>query len=367
LLSDTAYPYILALNLVAIAFKLVREFRGHDMGYLYLEYLADYDLGFIRRGLVPELLSWIAPRLTWFDVKVFAVVLALSTLIAYGAAYAIRFGLRRNEWPLLVVAVASPCVFKNFAYDFARLDGVGFIVACLALALPLGRFYVPALALLSAVLLLVHEALLLTCLPAIATIAVLRKMAAPPVPMRSWWPDFIAVVAVLAVFGLIYRFGNAGVPPDVFLAHLHSRAVDPFYDRIFIWYSSVADNVAAAAQSEYLRAQLRSIPLYLLIIAVHVPLLMWVRGLIRDEHIRGAAALLCGAGAVTLGFCVIAVISHDRARFFAQWIAYLVLVALAVRPPQSSGDDLAPLRTPVAVAAAWAMTVMPRVGLMTPF
>src|SRR5262249_11900054 len=152
------YPMIIALSIAVLVVRVAKEFVFHDMRLIYLEYLVNYDLGFVRRGLVPQVLSFLTSQLTHFDVKIFAVIVLSLTFAAYAVMYATRFGLNRRELPLFALTVASPAVFKNFACDFARLDIFGCLVAIVALALPVGRWFSFLVSALCCLLVLIHEA-----------------------------------------------------------------------------------------------------------------------------------------------------------------------------------------------------------------
>ena len=366
-LSDRCYPLILALGGVVLLVKLVREVITHEMAYLYLEYLVDYEFGFIRRGLAGELLSLALPRLTHVHVKVLAVATIAMAFGAYLAMFARRFGLRRRELPLLVCTIVSPCVFKNFAHDLPRLDVLGFLGAILALWLPVNRAYSLTLGAVCCLLGVLHEGQFLTYVPVIAAIAALRLLAQPDRPTGLPWREVLALLAILVTFLLVLRFGGADVPQDVFLAHVRAKAVDSVIDRTFIWYTDIAGNMRVALTAQYLWPQLYRSPVYLLILVAHLPLLCLVRGELRDAPRQLRAALWVGLLAVTAGGLVMSMIGHDRARFFANGLTGIILIVHAVRLVRPQADpELDSLRTQPAMAAAWVLAVFSRVGLMTP-
>lgn len=366
-LSERSYPFVLALGLAWIAGRLLIEFNRHNMAYLYLEYLANYDLGFIRRGLVPEILSLATPRLTHFDVKIFAVGMICVTLAAYVAMFARRFGLTQRELPLLALTIVSPCVFKNFVFDFARLDILGFLGAVVALALPLNGVYSIALGAMCCILILIHEAQFLTYIPAIVAIAAIRLSASPGYAFGRYpWREAVALAAIPVTLAIVLRFGGADVPADVFLAHLRAKASDPVIDRIYIWYIDASQNMQLALDPDHLWRQLRSGPKYLLILLAHLPLVLYARALAAGAAPRVRILFWLAVCAITLGFLIMATISHDRARWFANWIAGLLLVVHAIRMARPADRDDLALRSHAAVAAAWFLAWWPRVGLFTP-
>jgi hypothetical protein len=367
-LTSRAYPYILALGASVLVYQLVRQFMSHDMAFIYLEYLANYDLGFIRRGLVPELLSFAKPQLTHLDVRIFAVITIVFALVAYVAMFAAQFGLTARELPLLACTIVSPCVFKNFAFDFSRLDIFGFIGTVIALALPVNCIFSFALGAMCCVLGLIHEAQFLLYIPVIAAIAALRLLAHPDY-FRKYlpWREATAGMAVVFTMVAVIALGNAKVPPHIFLHHIQTRASDPVIDRIFIWYSSVGDIALHASQPPLLWQQLQQSPKYLLIFLAHMPLLQLAGRHLKVMPLNRRAACGLGLAAVTLGFLVLFAISHDKARWFANWLTGIILIVHAIRMTHPSADPaLDTLRTPLALVAAWTLAVISRVGLFAP-
>jgi len=364
-LSPRAYPFILALGAVLIVIRLVHEFSAHDMSFKYLEYLPTYDFEFIRRGFIGHLLSLGLPQLTHLHVKTFAVALVCVTIAAYCAMYAFRFGFSARELPLLACTVASPAVFKNAAYDFGRLDICGFLVGVLALALPLNGLYALVLGALCCVLMLIHEAQFLTYVPVIAAIAAIR-MAATGRLLRHWLSSALAVAAILVTFLLVLRYGSPEVPPAEMLARLKLRAADPVVDRVFLWYIGPVTNLIAASQPDILWPHVLRIPKYALLLLAHLPLLIfaWRETAALPKATRTMALL--GFAAVTVCVAAMFVLSHDKARWFANWLAGMILVMHAVRLVRRPDDPDPTLQTPLAVAAAWLMAAISRIGLMTP-
>jgi hypothetical protein len=367
-LTSHAYPYVLTLGVSVLFYQIVHQFMSHDMAFIYLEYLSNYDMGFIRRGLVPELLSHIKPQLTHLDVRIFAAIAIALALAAYITMFAARFGLTARELPLLTCTIVSPCIFKNFAFDLGRLDIFGFMGAIVALSLPVNRIFSIALGAMCCVLGLIHEAQFLLYIPVIATIAALRLLVHPDY-FRKYlpWREAITGLAIIVTVATVIVFGAAKVPPDVFLHHIQTRASDPVIDRIFIWYSGVSDIALHASQPHLLWQQLLRSPKYLLIFLAHAPLLWLGRLHVKAMPFSAKAASALGLAALTLGFITLFAISHDKARWFANWLTCVILLVHAVRMTHP-GADLAQdtLRTPLALVAAWTLAVLPRVGLFAP-
>jgi len=107
--------------------------------------------------------------------------------------------------------------------------------------------------------------------------------------------------------------------------------------------------------------------MYLLIALAHVPVLMVTQPKSRGCPMAVRVALCIGFAVVTAGFLLLFTISHDRARWFANWFAGLILLvhaAYLVLPEKHQALDA--LRSPKAVAAGWALAVISYVGLMAP-
>lgn len=369
LVSPSAYAAVLAVALALIAYRLIHEFQTHDVRYLYMEYLATYrDFGFIRRGLVPQLLSYPFPHLTHLHVRIFSVAIVCAALAGYVATYARCFGVTARELPLLAFTIASPAVFKNFAFDFSRLDVFGFFAGLVALALPVSGAYPFFIGGACCIAILIHEVQAITYVPAVFCVAALRVAAASPsLRRRDVATAAIVAIAIAITFALTVAYGTPDVPPDEMLARLRGLAVDPFFDRVFLWYVGPVQHMAAASDPALLRKQLVRLPSYALILGVHLPLFAYA---LRIAHpARASLRWIAGIGstAVTAGLLALLVTSPDRARFTADWLTCLILILHAlclVHPPGER--ERGTLLTRSALAAAWLAALVPRLGLMTP-
>ena len=367
-LSDRRYPLILAIGGALLCWKVIREVRTHDMAYLYLEYLANYQFGFIRRGLLGELLSFAGPKLSHIDMKIIAVAMIVITMAAYVAMFAVRFGFDRRHLPLLVCTIVSPCIFKNFAHDLARLDILGFLGAVVVLWLPVNRVYALLVGALCSLLIVIHEGQILTYVPVIGVVAMLRLLHAAG-----------AAAAQHSLAGSA-RCNRSSGPRRCWLcvsgqpmsrptlsSNIYAAAPSIPSSIEFIWYIDGTGNMLLAMSADHLWAQVRRSPMYVLILLAHVPLLGVVKTQIKGAPLILRAAVRGGILLVTAAAAVIFVISHDKARWFANWLTGLVLIVHAVRLARPDVDpDLGALRTPAAVGAAWVLAILARVGLMTP-
>ena len=107
--------------------------------------------------------------------------------------------------------------------------------------------------------------------------------------------------------------------------------------------------------------------MYLLIALAHVPLLLVAQPKSPGRPLAVRTALWIGFTVVTAGFLLMFTISHDKARWFANWFAGLILLvhaAYLVLPEKHQALDA--LRSPKAVAAGWTLAVISYVGLMAP-
>lgn len=367
-LTDRGYPYILALGFALIVYQLIWQFAFRDLSFLYFEYLANYDFGFIRRGLIPEIFSVLKPQLTQLDVRIFGVATIAVALGAYVAMFAAKLGLSARELPLLACTIASPCLFKNFAFDLGRLDVFGFLGAIIALTMPVSGFYSLGLGLMCCVLGVIHEAQFLLYVPVIATIAALRLLAHTDYfKNRMAWREALAALTVAVSMFLVIQFGNGKVPPDVFMEHIRAKANDPIVERWIIWYGSVQQNMYASNVPVRLWWQVTRLWKYALIILAHLPLLSLLRAHQRSAPRASCIALALGIAAATAGFAIMCVIAEDRGRFFANWITGLILIVHAVRMTQPDANrNLDVMRTPLALVAAWVLVSITRVGVFRP-
>jgi hypothetical protein len=294
LLSPAAFPWIISLNLAYLAAKMSAQF-GNDawLSHLYLEYLVDYEFGFVRRGLVAQLFSSCVGTFGYLEISLFGMILIVITFVSYWLFNARAYSRRTLRLALAAITIASPCLFKNWTHELTRLDIFGILAGLCVLSAPVTRFYVPLVAVICSCLILIHEAQFLVFVPAIIGICALRLHCS-----GSRWHRGVLIAGVvgglivLATFWLVVREGNADVPPSVLWAYVQSKAVDPVVDRVFIWYSKPSENMSAAAEAELLWQQLLNVPDYLLLLLLHLPLFIYIVSMTKRMDATGRGIIL---------------------------------------------------------------------------
>jgi hypothetical protein len=369
LLSPSAFPWIISLNLAYLAAKMYAQFANDSwLSHLYLEYLVDYEFGFVRRGLVAQLFSSCLGTFGYLEISIFGVILIVITFVSYWLFNTRAFSRRTLGLALAAITVASPCLFKNWTHELTRLDIFGILAALCVLSAPLTRFYVPLVAVICSCLILIHEAQFLGFLPVIIGICAWRLHCSGFGRCRAVLiAGGIGGLIVLATFWLVVREGNADVPPSVLWAHVQSKAADPVVNRVFIWYSNPSENMSAATDAKLLWQQLLNVPDYLLLLLLHLPVFIYIVSMTKGMDATGTGIILATTAVVITGALIIIAISHDRARWFSNLLSCFVLLAHAIAAERAeSKAGVTVLESAPSVAALWIMTVIPKGGTLTP-
>ena len=369
LLTSQAYPFILALVVIILCVELLRAIFFGSIDFLYFEFLADYNLGFLKRALVPHLVSLVWPQVSQAHMRfVFAVVILLA-MTTYLAAFFRDFGRTRASLPVLVFVFGSPFFFKNYIYDFGRLDVFGCIGATLALLAPVGGLYLPVLFIFSSALILVHEVQAATYVPLIVMIGLLRSHGERKL---SWTATALAVPFGLTVpltLFLVIQFGNARVPEPVLLEHFRARALDASMEHAWLWYATIEQQAIGAWDPRYLWGQFISLPKYVYLAVIHWPLAFHMKKLVSGmEDRRARFGVITGLSVISLLYVMMLCISWDRARFFANWGTSLLLATHAIAQlGHAAKSDTDIFQSRAAVASAWLVALTPFVGMIIPF
>lgn len=334
----------------------------------YLHFLVDYRFGLIRRALVGAIAGLFFPRVPILAVFVFGIIAVLLAVLLYLILFRKDFGFRRETMPLFAMVVGSPFFFKNFFYNLGYFDVLGCIVALCALLLPVNAFY-PLLVVASCVaLIFVHHIHFLLYVPTIIFITLVRQGTASGRfdPMRAAWAAALFLVPV-AAFLLILAHGTPQVSEATFLAHMRARAIDPFNEQMAdIWYRTMPHEFHDTI--EELPHNLLQAPLYFLVLALHWPLIRFARASLDALGARLERLLAIGGLAtITASYAVIFVMVYDYSRWFSSWAVCLWLTVHAVRRMPSAAANSLPPERPRNLLLAWLVSIVPRIGTVTPF
>ncbi len=339
-----------------------------DVQFLpYPHFLVDYSFGFIRRGLVGVITALILPQVPVTAVFVFGAVSVLVALGLYLLLFRRAFGFSLQTLPLLVLVVGSPFFFKNFFYNLGYFDVLGCIVAICALLLPVGAAYPLVLAAASVALILIHHIHLLLYVPTIAFIVLVRYGAAGGRlhPQRLIWCGAL-LLCVGAAFLFVMAHATPPVPEATFLAHMKARALDPFHEAYAsVWYRTPGQEWHDSLAK--LPGNLMQTPLYLLMLAAHWPLLRFFRQTITGLSAPDKRLAFAGLVAIALAYLVIFAMVFDYSRWVSSGLICLWLALHAIRTLPSARPAPLPPMTGATLAAAILVTLLGRVGTVTPF
>lgn len=361
---------MIAVNIALIAALFVYKCALSYPDLPYTQLLSDYHFGFAKRSLIGALVGLAFPVLPSSATYVVGAIPWLVTTVLFLRLFRTTFGLTGSTLPLLVFTAGSPLFLKNFVQTLGYYDIYGALLAIVLLLVPARSvLYVLGATAGAIVLLLIHQLHLLLYIPTIGAIVVLRHHL--PRGFRAADLALAAglTLAVAVVFVLVQFYGAPAVAPEVFEAHLRARMTDPTETGIMpgIFYRTFADELRDTWQ--FMARNLRRLPIYLVLIALHAPLIgtfrELVRGLAEPAHRRLVIALIV---LVTFGYLVIVLTVFDYARWVSSFGSCMILLLHAVRQLPAAQQP-APIdgANRWVRACGWAVTLIPRVGTVTPF
>ncbi len=337
-------------------------------GYMHL--LVTYHFGFVRRALIGTIVSWFTDSVPLWYVYAIAIAAWLVALVLFVAAFRKIFGFKDENFPLFVFLIGSPFFFKNFAIALGHFDIYGCIWALVALLIPVGSLYPLIIAAGCVGLILIHHLHFLLYIPTIGFIVFVRYAALPGITRGKGVYGLVLVVLVSATFVIAALFGRMTVPPETFLAYVHSRAADPIDpSNAWMWYSTLGQEIRSTW--DRLGVHALRFPVYAVLIALHVPVASYFRSMIvalPTAFLRSVtvAALV----AISVGYLIICIVAHDYARWVSSWAVCMFLTMHAVRLlPSTAPRDEPPIRPDkqANVVLGWIVTAIPRVGVTIPF
>ncbi len=347
---------------------------AYDLPHItYLHLLVDYHFGFIKRGLIGELLSLVMNRVPLWMVFALGGVNIAVTLALYLKLFQKTFGFSERTLPLFVFIFGSPMFFKNFVKCIGYFDIYGCVLAIVMLLIPAGSLAFVVLAVAgSIVLILIHHIHMLLYIPTIAAIVIVRYFLVRTATRRQIAAAVALAALVPAAFLYMQFAGAMPVPKAEFKAYLVSRMAGhgsetQALDFVFIWYQGLGSEIADTWAS--MPRNLAVSWFYVLLIALHAPLIGYFRNAIRaiasPEHRRIVLTLL---GAITLGYVVIFVTVFDYARWVSAWSVCMILMLHAIKQLPATHDvPMIATDDKRAFTLASILTILPRVGITQPF
>jgi hypothetical protein len=370
-LRENPWRLMLAVNVAVLVgvflYKLPRE------PYVpYIHLLVDYHFGFTKRALIGAVVSLFTAKVPVWLVFALSGAVWLITLALFVKLFRRTFGFDENNLPLFVFLAGSPFFLKNFMHTLGHFDiyGCAFAIGLLLISARSILFVLLAAAA-SIILILIHHIHLLMYVPSIAIIVVLRHYLVQGVTRQSAIIGIAAILAVGLLFSAAQFWGSLAVPEAEFVQHLQGRMADPARTNLlsfsFIWYQSLAQEIRDTWAR--LPSNLLGVPVFALLIWLHVPLWRYLAGLIRALSVPLHRHIVIAAiSAVSAGYLVMFSIVFDYSRWVSNWAVCMFLILHAVKTlpasrevPLISGDDRN------TTLLGWIVTLIPRVGIVRPF
>jgi hypothetical protein len=338
----------------------------------YIHLLVDYHFGFTKRALIGAVVALFTSKVPVWLVFALGGVVWLITAGLFVKLFHRTFGFDDAHLPLFIFMAGSPFFLKNFMHTLGHFDIYGCLFAIVLLLIPArSLFFVVLAALFSMILILVHHIHLLMYVPTIAAIVVLRYYLLQGVSRSG----VIAGVAALAAIGLLFIaaqfYGTMAVPEAEFVNYLQGRMADPARANLlsfaYIWYQPLSKEVA----DTWARLPHNSlgIPVFALLIWLHVPLWQYFKNLIAALSIAAHRRIVtAGIVIVSLGYLVMFAMVFDYSRWISNWAVCLFLILHAVKALPASRDvALVSTRDRKTLIFGWIITLITRVGVVRPF
>ena len=245
---NAAAPALLRAALVFIALSSPMLFQSQACCvWKFSHALYDYEFGFVKRGLLGELLNGLFPVLSVPLFKAIFVPL-------YVALFAVTAGLLQflpTQTGVLsaILLATSPFMFRNVIYDWGRFDVFGLLmVAILGLAVAANWRPRAILYVIAPSMLLFHEVNAFIMGGFYAAVIWLFET-------RRLFKLGLFVASLAAWTGVILLFGQLDVPPDVMLDYMRSKTLDRFSDTTYILTSTIGSTVVSTIPEVIERTQ----------------------------------------------------------------------------------------------------------------
>jgi len=302
-------------------------------------FLFDYRFGFVRRGLLGELVRLIPFELEEYYVYTAfygSVLLSLYLVVLANLHLALFKGnappTEGKVWFSLAVLL-SPLFLKNLMFDFGRFDSAGYL-AVFGFALAPAAVRRVLIVVLPPVLILCHEAqIVLSVAPMLAIFLICAIHERDVFKVRTLAPLASALVVSLGLTFYIMNHLVPGVEPDIIGAYVGSKSAHNIVDRTWLLYDDLTANYEMAIGNRgFAGRQWHASPLYVLAFVLHLPiaLLLW-RSFARGGHLelRISCALIV---LTSVAQCVLFVLGIDFARWIANiFISFVAMLLVLIR------------------------------------
>jgi hypothetical protein len=338
----------------------------------YIHLLVDYHFGFTKRALIGAIVSLFTAKVAVWLVFALGGAVWLVTAALFVQLFRRTFGFDEKHLPLFVFMAGSPFFLKNFMHTLGHFDIYGCLFAIGLLLIPARSVaYVALAATLSIVLVLIHHIHLLMYVPTIAAIVVLRHYLVHGADRQNVAVGVTSLAAIGVLFIAAQFYGTMTVPETEFVAYLRGRMADPSQASLlsfaYIWYQPLSKEIWDTWAR--LPHNLLGIPVFALLIWLHMPLWRYFRDLVAalaiETHRRIVAAAIV---MVSLGYLVMFAIVFDYSRWISNWAVCLFLILHAVKMlPASKHTRPISADDRKTIVFGWINTLIPRVGIVRPF
>jgi hypothetical protein len=369
-LRENPWRAMIAVNIAVVAgvflFKITRE------PYVpYIHLLVDYHFGFTKRALIGAIVGLFTAKVPVGLVFALSGTVWLITLCLFVKLFRKTFGFDDAQMPLFVLMAGSPFFFKNFMFTLGHFDIYGCALAIALLLIParsVGFLVVAALA--SMILILIHHIHLLMYVPTIAVIVVLRYYLVQGVTRQNTAIGTIAAASIGALFLAAQFYGTMPVPQDEFVRYLQGRMADPAKAYLLtfpsIWYQNLGDELRDTWAR--MPSNLLGVPVFALLIALHVPLWKYFRDLIQSLSLVTHRRIVVAAIVlVSFGYLIIFATVFDYSRWISNWAVCMFLILHAVKGLPGTQATPPPSDDRQNSILGWIVTLIPRVGIVRPF
>jgi hypothetical protein len=368
---ENPWRLMLAVNVaVLIGVFLYKITREPYVPYIHL--LVDYHFGFTKRALIGAVVSLFFSKVPVWLVFALSGAAWLVTLGLFVKLFRRTFGFGEEHMPLFVFMAGSPFFLKNFMHTLGHFDIYGCAFAmCLLLVPARSVAFVLLAALASMILVLIHHIHLLMYVPTIAVIVALRYYLVQGFNRQNAIVGIAAIGCVGLLFLVAQFYGSMPVPPDEFVRYLQSRMADPTRTNLlsfsYIWYQPLTQEIHDTWAR--MPSNLLGVPVFALLIWLHVPLWRFFGDLIRslsDEFHRRIviAAIVMVSAAYLIMFAMV----FDYSRWISNWAVCMFLILHAVKTlPASNAVPLISTDDRKTTVLGWIVTLIPRVGIVRPF
>jgi len=223
----------------------------------------------------------------------------------------------------------------------------------------------------SMILVLIHHIHLLMYVPTVAVIVVLRYYLVQGFSRKTAIVGIAAVACVGLLFLAAQFYGSMPIPPDEFVRYLQGRMADPTRTNLlsfsYIWYQTLSEEIHNTW--DRMPSNLLGVPVFALLIWLHVPLWKYFVSLIRslsDEFHRRIviAAIVMVSAAYLIMFAMV----FDYSRWISNWVVCMFLILHAVKTlPAVEAVPLIATDDRKTTVLGWIVTLIPRVGIVRPF